>query len=180
MDVQVERAAEPLDGGDGAAPAASDAPLGGPLPQPAEDGAQDHAQPGAGQARVEGQLVADRDRDGEHPLADGDMREDAVDQVGREFTHPPAATGGTEAAPLAAEGDDGGVATALTAKTEQTVAEDATAKVRLELTLHESRQPRALGIAGRLGDEGLEVGLDGPVEHGAFGLAALVGGRGGA
>ena len=80
----------------------------------------------------------------------------------------------------AAESDDGGVATARTPNAQQAVTEDATAKGRLELPLHEPRYPRALGIAGRLGEEGLTVGSDGPVEHGAFGLATLVGGRGGA
>jgi hypothetical protein len=56
---------------------------------------------------------------------------------------------------------------------------DPTPKVRLELTLDEPRQPRALGIPTRLGEEGREVRLDGPVERCVLGLAALVGGRGG-
>lgn len=45
------------------------------------------------------------------------------------------------------------------------MAEDAAAEVRLEFALHERRHPRALGIPGRLGEEGIEVGLDGPVEQ---------------
>jgi hypothetical protein len=178
VDVQVECAPEALDGGDRATAPAADAPLGRPLPQPAEHGAEEDPKRGTREGGVEGELVADRHRHGEHPLPDGHMRQHVIDEAGGELAHPPAATRGAEAAPLTTEGDDGSVATALTLNAQQAVTEDATAKVRLELSLHERRQPRALGIAGRLGEEGLKVGLDGPVEHGAFGLATLVGGRG--
>jgi hypothetical protein len=41
--------------------------------------------------------------------------------------------------------------------------EDPTPKVRLELSLHEDRQPRALGIPGCVGEKRLEVSLHGPV-----------------
>lgn len=101
--------------------------------------AEEDAEHGPGEGRVEGELVADRHGDGEHPLSDGHVRQDVVDQVRREFTHAPAATGRTEAAPFAAERDDRGVATALTANAEQTMPEQATAQVRLELPLDKSR-----------------------------------------
>jgi hypothetical protein len=145
-----------------------------------EDRAQEDAEHRPRQVRIEDELVPRRHGHGEDPLADGHVGQDAIDEVRGELAHPPAATGRAKAAALAAERDHGALAAALTPYAQQTVAEDATAKVRLELTLHEPRQSRVLGIAGRLGEEGLEVGLDGPVEHGAFGLAALVGGRGGA
>jgi hypothetical protein len=65
-------------------------------------------------------------------------------------------------------------------KPREAMAKDPAAEVCFELPLHEPRQPRALGIPGRLGEEGREVRLDSPVEHRVLGLAALVGRRGGA
>ena len=46
--------------------------------------------------------------------------------------------------------------------------------------LHEDGQPRALGVPGRVGEKGPEVGLNSPVEHRVRGLAGLIGGRGSA
>ena len=65
-------------------------------------------------------------------------------------------------------------------KPREAVGQDPTPKIRLELTLDEGGQPGGLGVPGRVGQEGRKVGLDGSVEHGVLGLAALVGRRGGA
>jgi hypothetical protein len=58
------------------------------------------------------------------------------------------------------------------------MSQDSTPKVCLELTLHEAGQPGALAVPRCVGEKGLEVGLNRPVEHGVRGLAALVHGRG--
>jgi hypothetical protein len=91
VDVRVERAAKPLDRGNGARPPPHDPLPGGRPPQPAEDGAQEHAQDGPGEPRIKGEQVTDRHRDGEHPLADGHVRDHAIDEVGGQLTHPPPA-----------------------------------------------------------------------------------------
>jgi hypothetical protein len=55
---------------------------------------------------------------------------------------------------LTREGDDRAVATALTVNAQKAVFEAATPEVALELAPDERRQPRAIGVAGRLGEEG--------------------------
>ncbi len=60
------------------------------------------------------------------------------------------------------------------------MAQDPAPEVGLELPRDEGGQPRGLGLTGRLGEEALEVRLDGPVEHGVLGLAAPIARRGGA
>jgi len=177
VNVGVQGAAEPLNRGDPSA-AGVDQPLPGRTPpQPGEDGAQENAQHRARQLRVEGKLVAHRHRHGEDPLADGHVRQDAIDEVRGELAHPPAAAGRTEPAPFATEPDDGGVPAALTAHAQQAMLEEATPEIRLELAPDEGRQPPRPVLCGRAREERREVRRDGPVENGLLGLAASVGRR---
>jgi hypothetical protein len=108
------------------------------------------------------------------------VRQDAIDEVPGERAHPPAATGLAEPAAFARKGDDRSVPTAFTAHAQETVVEDATPQVRLELAPNEARPPARPVVSRRAREEGREVGGDGPVEDGLLGLAALRGRRGGA
>ena len=166
--------AKSLDGRDAAAANPHQASPRRPPSLPAEDGAQEHAQHRARETRVEGELVAHRHRHGEHPLADGHGRQDAIDQVRGEFAHAPPAARRTEPAATAAEGHHRRVPAALTLHAQQTVFEPATLEVRLELAPHERRPARPV-LPGRAREERREVRRDRPVEHGLLGLAALIG-----
>jgi hypothetical protein len=66
---------------------------------PAEDSPDEDAQYRPHERGVKGEKVADRHRPGKHPLPDRDVRQDPVDQLGRELIHPAAATRKAEAAP---------------------------------------------------------------------------------
>jgi hypothetical protein len=60
----------------------------------------------AGQARVVGQEGADPLRQGEHPLAERQRRQDVVGEVGSDLHHAAGIAGGAHAAALAGEGDE--------------------------------------------------------------------------
>jgi hypothetical protein len=108
------------------------------------------------------------------------MWQHLVDQKGRAVGHAAPATARTEAAPLATEREQVLARTVRAPKPREAVGQDSTPKIPLELTLDEGGQPGGLGVPGRVGQEARKVGLDGSVEHGVLGLAALVGRRGGA
>jgi hypothetical protein len=175
MNIEIRGSAKSLDGRDAAAPRPDQPPPRRAPSLPAEHRAQAHPQHGPREPRVERQLVAHWQRHREDPLADRDGRDDPVDEVRGELTHPPPAAGGAERTALTTEGDHRRVATALTAHAEQTMPEDATPEVSLELAPDEGR-PSARPVGpGRPREEGREVGRDGAVEHRLLGLAPLVG-----
>jgi hypothetical protein len=59
---------------------------------------------GAAEGVVPGQAIAERVRQREHPLADGYMRQDVVDEFRGTRGHPPTATAWTKPASLTGEG----------------------------------------------------------------------------
>jgi hypothetical protein len=104
VDVQVQRIAEALHEGDGAAleaPAAIDAEP-GPPPQRGKDAAEEALEHLA-RERGPGEAIAQGKGQGEHPLPDGYPRHDAVHQVRRGVGHAASPARGTEAAPFARE-----------------------------------------------------------------------------
>ena len=167
---------EALDRGDRPAPGLAEALAGGGGGEPAEHHAQEHGEDRAAEAGVEGQLVAQRPGQREDPLPHGHVGDHAIDQLGGEGAHAPAATGGAEAPALAREGHDRVVLTARAAQVEATVVEDAAAQVGAQLAGDEGGQPGAAVLGGG-GQEAIQMGLEGPVEDRALGLAALIGGR---
>ena len=68
------------------------------------DAAEQDAEHVAGEARVVGQEGADPLRQGEHPLGDGQRRQDVVDEVGGHLHLAAGVAGGADSAALAGEG----------------------------------------------------------------------------
>jgi hypothetical protein len=91
--------------GDGAQPGVGRSGWAG-VAERGADGAEQDAQHVAGEARVMRQEGADPLRQGEHPLADGQRRQDVVGEVGGHLDHAAGIAGGADAAALAGEGDE--------------------------------------------------------------------------
>ena len=121
VDVEVQRAAEALNRGDGPTLGRTKtAPL-GRSPEVTEDGPQDEREDGLAQRIVPREPEPERDGKGEHPLANRSAGQDALPPPQRPLRHPTAAAAGTEAATLAREADDaveaaGGAGGAVEAK----------------------------------------------------------------
>jgi hypothetical protein len=105
VEVGVEGGAEAVEEGDGADLGVGAERRAGAA-QRGADGAEQDAQHVAGQARVVGQEGADPLRQGEHPLAERQRRQDVVGQVGGHLHHAAGVAGGADAAALAGEGDE--------------------------------------------------------------------------
>jgi hypothetical protein len=117
-------------------------------------------------------VVAKRVGKREHPLANGNLGKDAVDEVGRGVRHTPAPARRAEAAALAREGDEAVVAAAVTVQPQEAVRQDATAQEGAELLLDEARY-RLIAV-GRAREKALELLADDLVEEGLLRLMALV------
>jgi hypothetical protein len=101
VDVQVQGVPEALHEGDGPALTAGHAPLPpSATAQRREDGPQKEIQHGARELGVVGEPVAEREREREHPLADRDLREHALHQMGGRVAHAPAPQVGQKPRPL--------------------------------------------------------------------------------
>lgn len=103
VDVQIQRAAEPLDRGDAPGPRIDRS---APAPEtalPGEDGPGEEVEQASGEGGVAGRDEAHSPGHGEHPLSDGHRRQDVADQVVGGVLHPPGVAGGTEV-PLAGTG----------------------------------------------------------------------------
>ena len=137
------------------------------------------------QLRLCSQQQAQRDRQPNwqrpHPLAHRHMRDDVVDQVGGGLRHAPRAAGGAEPSALAAESHQLVVTAVTAAQAQEAVRQDAALdaleRKGVELVLDEGRQAGARGGL-HVGEEGLGVLLDQPVQRGLLGPVALVVDRG--
>ncbi len=176
VEVQIQRVAEALHEGDGAALAAREPPLlSRSAPERGEDRAHEDGEDQARKARVVGEAVAERKGQREHPLAHGHLGQHAVDEMGGRVGHAPAATGGAEAAPLAGKSDEAIVAAGLAAHAHEAVGEDSALEIAAELALDEARHG-ALALP-RAGEEGFELLAHHRVEDRLLGMAGNVGRR---
>jgi hypothetical protein len=176
VEVRVEGGAEAVQEGDGAELCVDRSTRAGAA-QRGADGAQQDAEHVTGEARVVGEEGADPLRQGEHPLAEGQRRQDLVGEVGGHLHHAAGVAGGAGAAALAGEGDQtlGGARVATDAG--EAVSEDAATQVGTEVVLHPGRHALAVGVGrGGVGEEGLQVVLDEGVEGRGGGIAAAVDG----
>ena len=171
--VEVERRTEALDEGNRRTlPVADAVDLLRTAPLVAEHAAQEHTQHGARQFRVPGARQPERVRHREHPLADGHLGQNPLDQVSRRVGHAPPAARRAEASPLARESDGTIAAAVVAAHAEEPVREDAAVEVGADLALDEPRYRRARLAC--LGEEGLELFADDLVEERLLGLVAFV------
>jgi hypothetical protein len=175
--MQVQRGAEAVQEADG-----SELRIGGRIGTGATEGGpggpEEDAEDGACNIRVVMQEGTQALGEGQHPLANGEVGQDGIGEVGGEIGHAPGVAGGADPAALAGEGDEALVATVLAAGAGEAVGEDAATEVGEEVLL----DPPGHAVAQRVGlggpgEEGLEVVLDDGVERGGGGPARSVGGR---
>jgi hypothetical protein len=104
----------------------------------------------------------------------GDVRDHVIDEMGGELAHPSTAAGRAEPPPFATERDDGRVPAAVTPPTQESVVDDPTPEIGLELASDERRPSTGPVFSRRAPEECRQVCRDGPVEHSLLGPAALV------
>ena len=129
MNVQVERQAEALDEGDGAALLGPEVPL---LSRASsnlrEQGSDEGAKHGAREPRVVGTPIAEWIGQREHPLPNRHLGQDSINQVRGGIRHAAPAARWAEATTLARERNQAVVATVVTVESEEAVREDAATK----------------------------------------------------
>jgi hypothetical protein len=123
----------------------------------------------ARESRVVRTAVAER----EHPLADRDFGQNAINEVCREIRHAVAAATGAKAPAFAREGDEAVEAAIVAVQAQEAMGEDAAAQEGLELLLDEAGH--GLFVRLRARQEGLELLLDDVVEEALFGAMSRVG-----
>ncbi len=139
VDVEVQGRAEALNEGDGAALATRRAPLAPcATAKRGEERTEKGAEDFAGEASVVGTAVAERVGQRENPLADGDFRENAVDEARSGVGHSATSTRGAEATPLAREGDEVVLAAGVAAEPQEAVSQDPAPEVPAKLLLDEA------------------------------------------
>lgn len=171
--VQLEAPAKPLDRGDRATAAVTNAAV---TPAPAleaEECTRVNGEHGATENVIPGEAVAERVRQGEHPLADGDVGQDVVDELRAAGRHPPAAAARTETPSLAGERHERFRVAPGALKPREAAAPDATIEKGAKLLLEETREPARIG-ARRGGEEAFEVLPDDLVEPAAGRVARRV------
>ena len=113
---------------------------------------------------------------GKDPLADGDVGEDVIDQVGCGPGHTLGGAGGAGSPALAGKGHQEVVAATRASSPSEAVGQDATRQVAPELFLHVVRYAVAhgIGLIGQ-GEVGLQVFPDDAVERGGLGAPPSIG-----
>jgi hypothetical protein len=158
-----------------------DRPGAAPNPQPArpalletEQRPHEHPQHGAAEAVVVSQPIAEPKWERQHPLANRQAAEYAVDQVRGALAHAPAAARPADV-PLARKCDENLSRTAVTPESRKASRHRATGQELAQVPFHEARQPLPAAARARLGEKGLEVLAHHAVQDGLLGLAAHVG-----
>jgi hypothetical protein len=168
---KVEGATEALDGGDCSGFAVGDALSTSGATIPAEDGPDEDVADAAAELAIEGQEVAQPDRDREYPLSHGNPWYHAIDEVRCTVRHPAASTGRTETPALAREGDQGVLAAGGAVDPSEAVGQDSAAQVGAELLLHEIGEPPASSQLLGLVEESLQGLLDDLIQESLLGFS---------
>ena len=170
---EVQGRAKSLDGRNRAAqPTTHTLVVAGATAQVCKQGAQEGAQYLARESCVPGTAVSQRIRQGEDPLACGDLREDSIDEVCGRVRHTSSSAGGTQAPSFTRESEQTVVAAGIAAQAQEPVGQDAAIEIGAQFALHEACDRRALFACAR--EEALEVLSNDFVEQCLLGLVALV------
>ena len=173
--VEPQRTVGPLDEGDGTDEGVVDRAQAkralGPPPQRAAERADERAQHVGAELAVVAERGAQAPGQRADPLADGDLGQDLVDEVGGDVGHAAPEAGGAEAATSTGERDHELVAAARARELDEAVLEEATAQVLVELT-HDEGGEAALFL-GAL-EEARPVLADELVQQRLLGATALV------
>jgi hypothetical protein len=173
MDVQLEATAKPLDRGDRATAAVTNSTAPPAPALEAEKRTRVDGEHGATEDVIPGEAIAERVRQGEHPLADGDVGQDVLDELRGAGSHPPAAATRTEAPSLAGERHERFGVAADALKPREAAAPDPAVEEGAELLLEKAREPVRVG-ARRGSEEALQVLAYDLVEDGARRVARRV------
>ena len=145
VDGRREAAAEALDRRDRSAPAIDDATLASAPTFEAEERAGVDAQDGAAEGVIPGEAIAECMWEREHPLADGDVRQDVVNKISRPGGHSPTPATRTKAASFAGKRHEPfGVAT-VALKTCKTPGPNSTVQEAAELLFEERGESAGIG-----------------------------------
>jgi len=172
--VGVQRGAEALDCRDGgAAPVCHAAPARPPALE-AEHGADEHGEHGAAEPMVPRERVAQPVRQRQHPLADRQPAEHAVDEMRRQFGHPPPTAGRAETPSLARERDQHLVEAVAAAKPREAAGHRAAGDELAQLPFHKPRHALTAAPPARLRQEALQVFADDRSQQALLGMAANI------
>jgi hypothetical protein len=117
------------------------------------------------------------EREREDPLAHGDGRQDAIDEVRGGVRHAASSAAWADASALATEGDEEVAAAVVAVASQEAMGEDAARKVAAERLLDVVRKTARVILPGMI-EEGLEVVANEGVENGLRRVARdVVGGR---
>ncbi len=172
MDVQIQRAAETLDQGDDSGASAAPGHETRPVGQIGLDSTDDDGEAATKSVGPAGEQQAQGPGEAEHPLPDGDLWNDVVDQMCRGLDHPPCAAGRAEAPTLAGEGDKVFMVAAVALHAHEAVFQSAAAQVVLELAQDEAGQCRLVML--QFIPQGRKMLLDDRIERRVLWLMALV------
>ena len=173
VDVQVEGIPETLHERDRSALSTRDAPMfPRTAPERSEDRMHEDCEDGARELGVIGQAIAESEGEREHPLADGDHREDAIDQVRRRICHAAPTARWTESAALARERDHAVETAAVAVNAQKAMRQHATAKEGPELALDEARHGPLASVCPC--EERFELRLHRLVQHALVGAALYI------
>ena len=190
MCIRAQLGREALDECNGAALWGSHFPvLSRTSPELGEEGTQEGAKDLAREFRVVGTAITERVGKREHPLADRDFGQNAVDEVCRGIPakqsfaciavaalplgHAVAAATGAKAPAFAREGDEAVEAAIIAVQAQEAMGEDAAAQEGMKFLLDEAGHGLLASLRAR--QEGLEFLLDDVVEDALFGAMSYVG-----
>lgn len=156
VDVEIEASAEALRKLHGSAAGLGDAPFAGPLALPSKDLLHEDPADGGQGVGTSRQSQPELERDAEHPLPQGNIRDDSVDEVCRSSAHAPSIAGWAHASAFTREGDQQALATRLAHGAKESMGIDPALQVPPQLLLDVPREPTFMALA-RLLEECLEV-----------------------
>ena len=110
-----------------------------------------------------------------HPLTDGHVGDDVINEMGSRFRHASRATGGAEASAFTGESYQGVLGAGPTPQAQKPMGQDAALQKRVEFVFHKLGQACS-SLELDLGKKCLDVSLDHLVERGLVGAPAFVGG----
>jgi hypothetical protein len=177
VDVQVRRRPEALDRGDGPTAAVGGTATPRATSLEGQHRTDEHSEHAPAEPLVVRERVAQPVRRGEHPLPYGKAAKHVVHEVGGEACHATRRARRAEAAALAGERDQKVGATRVAAEAGEAARELAAGQELPQLALDEVRQAVTVTASTRLGEKGLQVLVDEPVQRAELGRARAVAGR---
>ncbi len=177
VDVEIERATKALD--DGHRPRSSlRVPRRlGPFPVEAEQRARIDRKDGAAKFVIPREAIAKLEREAQHPLANGHVREDMIDEMRGTLGHPAPPAARAETTTFAGERNQTVRATACTPKAREPMRKHSAANEALKLTLDEQGDTAFVVTLLELPKEGLEVLADDAVQHSVLRRPTNIGSR---